>query len=178
MLELLRQRRSVRSYQAQPLEADKVKLLEEALLRAPTSRNRQPCEFVLVEDRATLRQLAKAKKHGTTFFESAPLAVVITADPRVSDVWIEDSAIAAFALQMAAEELGLKSCWAQLRLRPHDEALSASAFVRQLVGIPQELEVPMAIAVGYPEQAPAGHPHDSLRQEKIHHTRYEDAHSS
>jgi nitroreductase len=168
MLDLLRQRRSVRSYRDQALENDKLKLLCEALLRAPSSRNLQPCQFVLVDEADTLKHLATAKPHGTSFFQTAPLAVVIAADPAVSDVWIEDCSVAAFTLQLAAEELGLKSCWGQLRLRAHDEERSASQYVRDLVGLPEQMEVPIVIAVGYPDQKLAGHPRSSLANGKIH----------
>ncbi len=172
MLELLQHRRSVRSYKSQPIEPEKIAKLSEALLRAPTSRNFQPCEFVLVDDPEKLQQLATAKAHGTSFFSSAPLAVVIAADPAVSDVWIEDCSIAAIIVQLAAESLGLKSCWAQLRLRQHDDRTSASEFVRQLVGLPEGMEVPIVIAVGYPDVDVPGHPREELLDEKIHYNQY------
>lgn len=174
MLELLRQRRSIRKFKSQPVEPEKVELLCEAVLRAPTSRNFQPCEFVLVDDPELLAQLATAKTHGTSFFATAPLAIVVAADPQKSDVWIEDSSIAAIIAQLAAEELGLKSCWAQLRLRPHEGEPNASEYVRKLVGLPEGLEVPMVIAVGYPEETKAGHPRSALASEKIHRNRFLD----
>lgn len=173
MLDLLRQRRSIRKFTSQPVEAEKVAALSEALLRSPSSRNRQPWQFVLVDDRQTLRQLATAKAHGTSFFATAPLAIVIAADPQVSDVWVEDCSIAALIAQLAAEELGLKSCWAQLRLRPHDDSRSASEYARQLVGLPERMEVPVVIAVGYPDEEKAGHPRDLLPTTKLHSNRYE-----
>lgn len=172
MLELLRQRRSIRKFKSQPVEAEKIELLCEALLRSPTSRNFQPGQFVLVDDPKLLQQLATAKANGTAFFATAPLAIVVAADPQKSDVWIEDSSIAAFDAQLAAEELGLKSCWAQLRLRPHDDDISASEYVRQLVGLPEGLEVPMVIAVGYADQELAGHPRETLADEKIHRNKF------
>ncbi|WP_321369131.1 nitroreductase family protein [uncultured Desulfuromusa sp.] len=172
MIDLLRQRRSVRKFKQQPIEDEKLTQLSEALLRAPTSRNQQPCEFVLVDNPDTLIKLSAAKPHGASFFTSAPLAVVIAANPEISDVWIEDSAIAAIVVQLAAEELGLKSCWAQLRLRPHDELNRASDFVRQLVGLPVGMEVAMVIAIGYPAEETSAHPRDSLRDEKIHHNKF------
>ena len=172
MLNLLRQRRSIRVFKEQPVEPEKIKLLSEALLRAPTSRNLQPCEFILVDDPATLDRLVTAKAHGTSFFATAPLAIVIAANPQISDVWIEDSAIAAITAQLAAEAIGLKSCWAQMRLRAHDDDVSASEFVRQLVGLPETMEVPVVIAVGYPDEKKAGHGHDSLKNTKIHLNRF------
>lgn len=172
MLDLLRQRRSVRMFTDQPIEAEKTALLEEALLRAPTSRNLQPCQFIFVDDAPTLNRLTTAKEQGAGFFTTAPLAIIIAADPRVSDVWIEDSAIAAIIVQLVAEELGLKSCWTQLRLRNYDEDMSSSDFVRELLGLPEEFEVAVMIAVGYPDENKTGHPQSELRSEKIHHNRY------
>lgn len=172
MFEILRQRRSIRKFKSQPVEPEKVELLSEALLRAPTSRNFQPCEFVLVDEPALLLKLATAKAHGTSFFSTAPLAIVIAADPQKSDVWIEDSSIAAIIVQLAAEELGLKSCWAQLRLRPHEGEENASEYARKLVGLPEGLAVPMVIAVGYPDEEKDGHASESLLNEKIHRNRY------
>jgi len=172
MIELLRQRRSIRKFKSRSVEPEKVELLCEALLRAPTSRNFQPCQFVLVDQPQLLQQLASAKAHGTSFFSTAPLAIVIAADPHVSDVWVEDSSIAAIIAQLAAEELGLKSCWAQLRLRPHEGEANASEYVRKVVGLPDELEVPMVIAVGYPDEEKAAHPNESLKREKLHRNRF------
>ena len=172
MLDILRHRRSIRRFKPQAIENDKVELLKEALLRSPSSRDLQPCEFVLVDDPDTLKKLAEAKKHGTSFFATAPLAIVVAADPEKSDVWIEDSSIAAITVQFAAEELDLKSCWAQLRLRPHNEDQSASDYVRQLVGLPEGTEVPVVIAVGYPDESKAGHEEGRLKKEKIHLNRY------
>jgi len=172
MLDLLRQRRSVRKFRQHPVEVEKIAQLNEALLRAPNSRDLQPCEFILVDDSEILKQLSIAKPHGASFFTSAPLAVVIAANPKTSDVWIEDSSIAAIIVQLAAEQLGLKSCWAQLRLRAHNDDVSASEFVRQLVGLPEGMEVPIVIGIGYPEEELVGHPQESLLNAKIHHNQF------
>jgi nitroreductase len=172
MLDLVRQRRSVRVFKPQPVEAEKIELLAEVLLRAPTSRNLQPCHFVMIQERQILDKLINAKPHGTVFFATAPLAVAIAADPCISDVWIEDTAVAATFVQLAAEDLGLKSCWAQLRLRRHNDDISASEYVRDLLELPAGMEVPIVIAIGYPDEKKAGHAAKALRTEKIHHERF------
>jgi len=172
MLELLRQRRSIRKFKPLVLEAEKVAQLQEALLRAPNSRNLQPCEFILVDDAKILAALATAKPHGAGFIASAALAVVIGANPEVSDVWIEDSSIAAIIVQLAAEHLGLKSCWVQLRLRAHDEKSSASEFARKLVNLPAGMEVPIVIGIGYPAEDLPGHDCELLLEEKVHHNQF------
>jgi len=71
MLELLRQRRSVRKFQQRAVESEKIALLTEALLRAPTSRNLQPGQFVIVDDPQLIQGLSRSKAHGTGFLETA-----------------------------------------------------------------------------------------------------------
>ena len=174
MLDILRQRRSVRDFTTEPISVETIDALREAVLRAPTSRNRQPWQFIFVEQKELIEQLAKSKSHGTRFLESAQLALVISADPKLSDVWVEDCAIAAIIAQLAAEEFGLKSCWGQLRLRAHDEQGSAGDYVRELLNIPAGFEVPIIIGFGYPLETPQGHECDELPWGKLHSDRYSD----
>ena len=58
MIELLRNRRSIRKYTDMSIEAEKIELLKEAVLRSPSSRNFDPWEFIFVDDRKLLKQLA------------------------------------------------------------------------------------------------------------------------
>src|SRR5689334_18493035 len=111
MIELVRKRRSIRSYTKEPVENDKLKLLVETLLRAPSSRNINPWEFIVVDDREMLQKLATAKEHESTFLKGAALGIVVCADSTKSDVWVEDCSIASILVQMVAESLGLGSCW-------------------------------------------------------------------
>ena len=55
--------------------------------------------------------------HGASFLGDAALAIVVTADPLASDVWIEDASIASLMIQLQAEDMGLGSCWIQIRER-------------------------------------------------------------
>jgi nitroreductase len=171
-LDILRCRRSIRRFSAQPVEAEKVESLLEAALRAPSSRGRQPWEFVVVTAPATLQALSQAKQHGAEFLAGAPLAIVVAADPHCCDVWIEDCAIAALCLQLTAPVLGLASCWAQIRLRRHADGRDAEAHVRELVGLPDHFAVDCIIGIGYPAEQLAGHPRATLPFTKVHHERF------
>lgn len=168
LLEILRRRRSIRQFTAQPVEAEKIEALLEAALRAPSSRGLRPWEFVVVSEPATLRVLGQAKQHGAEFLAGAPLAIVVAADPQRCDVWVEDCAIAAICLQLAASSLGLESCWAQIRLRRHADGRDAEAHVRELVGLPAHFAVDCIIGIGYPAERKAGHPRASLPFAKVH----------
>jgi len=75
-------------------------------------------------------------------------------------------------IQLAAVELGLGSCWAQIRLRPHNESCSAGEFVKQLLGLPASHEVECIIGLGYPAEQKAGHAAGSLPWDRIHRDRF------
>jgi nitroreductase len=172
MLELLRKRRSIRSFRPLPVEAEKVDQLIEAMLRAPSSRGRNPWEFVVVTETDRLQALSRAKQHGAEFLAGAPLAIVIAADPDRCDVWIEDCAIAAIILQLTAVALGLGSCWAQIRLRPHGDGCTAEAYVREVVGLPSRMAVACIIGIGYPAETKLGHPRSSLPFSQVHYQHF------
>lgn len=171
-LSLLENRRSIRAFQAKPLTEDEVGTLIEALLRSPSSRGRNPWEFVVVTNPELLGGLARAKEHGSGFLSGAPLAVVICADPERCDVWVEDCAIAAIIAQLAAESLGLGSCWAQIRLRPHGDGRSAEDYIKELLGLPEHLVVEAVIGIGHPAEVKVPHPKDALPYEKVHYDGY------
>ena len=166
-IDLVRSRRSIRKYQDQPVEKEKIDILVETALRAPSSRGFNPWEFVVVTDQATIEQLSTAKPHGASFLKGAPLAIVICADPGKSDVWVEDASIASIMLHLAATDLGLGSCWIQIRKREHDQQQSASAFVAGTLNLRPELEVESIMAIGYPAQDLPPHAKSSLQFEKV-----------
>jgi nitroreductase len=106
MIEILRTRRSIRSFTPEKVAAYTIEALIEAALRSPTSRGINPWEFIFVDDPAILSKLALAKQHGSEFIKNAPLAIVVCADSTKSDVWIEDCSIAAIILQLTAQLRG------------------------------------------------------------------------
>lgn len=171
-MNLLRRRRSTRLFTDEKLDEDQIGQLEEALLRSPTSRSRNPWHFIRVDEKALLEQASLAKQHGSGFLAGAAVAYVICADETVSDVWTEDCSIAAITLQYTAEALGLGSCWAQIRLRQHDDSESAETYLRKLLSIPEHIRVASVIGIGYPAEMKKGHTTDGLHWQKMHHNRY------
>lgn len=167
LLSILRKRRSIRKYQPRPIEKEKIDALMEALLRSPSSRNLNPWQFVFVTDPSLLAKLGRSKEHGAAFLKGAALAIVICADPERCDVWIEDCSIAATILQLTAEEMGLGSCWAQMRLRRHDEKFTAGEYIKELLQIPENMVVASIVGIGYPDESKPPHARDTLQYEKI-----------
>lgn len=152
MIELLRTRRSIRQYTGEPIEPRKIEILKEALLRAPSSKNINHCEFIFVQQEDTLRQLSFSKEHGSAFIANAALGIVICGNQRKSDVWIEDCAVAAIIVQLTAHSLGLGSCWLQIRNRRHSDEISSEEFIRKRLHIPAHIRIDSIISIGYPAE--------------------------
>lgn len=170
--DLIEKRRSIRKFKPVPVEPAKVDKLIETALRAPSSRGLNPWQFVVVDQPELLEQLSTAKPHGGAFLKNAGLGIVVVADPEKCDVWVEDCSIAAILIQLAAQALGLGSCWVQIRRREHNETMSAEAYIRDILSIPDTLRVASVIAVGYPDETKAPHPAHTLQTEKVHINRY------
>lgn len=168
LLDILQQRRSHRHFTTEALTEAQRHQLQEALLRAPSSRGRQPWEFICIDKPEQLQQLAAAKAHGSAFLAQAAMAFVLSADPEISDVWVEDCAVAATCLQLTAQSLGLGSCWAQIRCRDHNGEEGAEDYVRRILGLPSHLCVAAIIGLGHPAEAKEGHFRESLPWHKIH----------
>ena len=171
-LSLIQKRRSIRQYLAKPVEADKIDMLIEAALRSPSSRGFNPWEFVVVTDQDLLEKLSKAKPHGASFLKIAPLGIVVCADPEKCDVWVEDASIASIFIHLAAESMGLGSCWIQIRKRMHDQNKTAQAYVREFLNIPQNLNVESIIAIGYPAEKKPPHKKEDLQYKKVYFDSY------
>ena len=167
-MELLRKRRSIRRYSDRPVEKEKTDALVEAGLRAPSSRAIRPWEFVVVTDRRLLEDLSKAREHGSSFLAGAPLGIAVCADPGKSDAWVEDASIAAIIIQLAAESVGLCSCWIQIRERMHSPKVSARDYVAGLLHLPPGVMVESVLALGYPAESLTPHPQEKLLYSQAH----------
>ncbi len=172
MYNLLKKRRSIRSYKKDPVEREKIDVLVRSALLSPSSRALKPWEFIVVEDRSIIQALSKAKDHGSSFLQSAPLAIVVAADSAKCDVWVEDCAIASLVIHMTAASLDLGSCWIQIRRRHHDPSQSAETYVRQILGIPDYINIEAIIAIGYPQEVKKIYDDPLLPSAKVHYNRF------
>ena len=166
-IKLLGTRRSIRKFKDQPLEQGKIDKLVEAALRSFSSRGFNPWRFIVVNDPALMDRLSAAKSHGSSFLKNAPLGIVVYADPAVSDVWVEDTAITSAFIHLAAHDMGLGSCWIQIRKREHSALKNADTYVKEVLNIPDNLSIESIIAIGYPDETKKGHSEASLPSEKV-----------
>ena len=161
-------RRSIRKYTDQPLSPDSVKLILEAGLLAPSSKRCTPWEFIAVEDKEVLARLAACKTAGAKPVEGAALAIVVTADMTLTDTWVEDASIAAILMQLQAADLGLGSCWIQVRNRFGADDEPAEDIVRSILGIPETMGVLCILSIGHKDEERKPFDEEKMMWEKVH----------
>ena len=162
--DLIALRQSVRSYEDQPVEKDKLDLLIEAVRLAPSASNSQPWKLIIVDDPELKDKVARATYSSLISFNKfapqAPiLAVLVMEKPKMitqiggklkdKEFSLIDIGIAAAHFCLQAADLGLGTCM----LGWFDETA-----IKQLLHIPEKKRIGLVITLGYPK---ADHP---LRQ--------------
>ena len=115
-----------------------------------------------------LKSLSASKAQGAALLEGAAMAVVVVGDTEKTDVWVEDCSIATIIMQLAAEELGLGSCWVQIRNRFDADGNSAADNVRNLLGIPLHYAPLSIVAIGHKARQAKPFDEEKMQWEKIH----------
>ena len=161
-------RRSHRKFTTEEINADDVRLILRAALLSPTSKSQRAWQFVVVDNPLDIEKIADAKDLGSQFLKGAPLVVVVLGDPMQNDCWIEDGSIAAISMQYQAEELGLGSCWAQMRGRGLSDGTTADTVIRGVLGIPDNLNVLCVLGFGHKADERKPQNEDKLKWENVH----------
>lgn len=169
---LLVKRRSYRKFTEELLTPEETQGIMEAALLSPTSKNARSWEFVVVENKDMLKNIAVCKPNNGTFIADAALAVVVIGNPLLSDAWIEDASITSINMQMQAEEFGLGSCWVQVRGRMYSETITSSQYICDILEIPHPFEVLCVLAFGRKVKERTPNNTDELMWEKVHIGKY------
>lgn len=169
---LVQVRRSHRKFTEEEIAADDVRLILRAALMAPTSKGQRAWQFVVVDDKADIEKIADAKDMGSLFMKDAPLLVVVLGDPLANDCWVEDGSIAAYSMQLQAEDLGLGSCWAQMRGRGLSDGTSADTVIRGILDIPENMSCLCVLAFGHKADERKPQNEDRLKWENVHAGKY------
>ncbi|MFV0418447.1 MAG: nitroreductase family protein [Dysgonomonas sp.] len=166
--QLVINRRSTRKFTDEPLSPEQVEIIIKSALMSPTSKSSNAWQFLLVEDKDMLEKLSHCKKTASKLIAGCALAIIVLADPLTSDVWIEDTSIASIMMQLQAEDLGLGSCWIQVRERYTVADTPSDEYIRELFDIPMQFQVLSVIALGHKAQERPPFNEEKLQWEKIH----------
>jgi nitroreductase len=136
VLEAIRSKRAVRTFDARPLPDDAVEAILDAGRRSQSSKNTQPWTFVAIREPETLRRLSACGDYAGHLAGAAlGVALVTTED------WAFDTGQAAAYLQLAATDLGVGSCIASMW--EEDKA-------KEILGVPADHHMEIVISFGYP----------------------------
>jgi nitroreductase len=159
-IQLVRKRRSIRSYKSEPVPRDLLKRCIEAARFAPSTCNTQAWRFIITSHKLKER-LARESLGGVVvpnkFASQAPVLVVIAMDldlitHRIGGTLkgmyyhVLDAGIAGEHFILQATELGLGTCWI---------GWFNSGRVRRILNLPRSWDVAAMITVGYPDEEPS-----------------------
>ena len=166
--DVLLKRRSVRKFTDDEVTKDQLNDILQAGLLAPTSMNRKPCNFLVVSNKDTLKELSEVKEHGAEFLKDANKAIVVIANTLTADTWIEDSSIALSFMHLKATDIGVGSCWIQTHLRKSADGEDSEELVREIVKIDDYFRIVGILALGIPDGEVKAHTLNDIDKDKIH----------
>lgn len=146
--EVIRTRRSIRSYRADTVPEESLRRVLEAARIAPSGSNRQPWKFYVVKTPEKKRRVAQACD-GQTWIDQAPVVIVATGwkvpsnrGGYIGDMsFIMDLSIAFTHLMLAARAEGLGTCWI---------GAFQNTEVKKALGLPDDENVVAVTPLGYP----------------------------
>ena len=150
-LELVKKRRSVRSYLDRPVDDALLDTVLEAGRLAPSACNNQPWIFIVIKDGPSRPKLASIYKR--EWFLHAPIVIAVCCNRSASwkradgrDYGDVDVAIALDHMTLAATEADLGTCWI---------ANFNAAEAKKLLKLPENIEPVAFTPLGYPGQEAA-----------------------
>jgi nitroreductase len=165
IMELIKKRKSVRSYLDKEVEDEKLNIVLEAGRLAPSAWNLQEWRYIIVQNPNTKKKIAGVSG-GQKFVGDAPIIIVACAiEGRIMGCgqisYPIDIAISLDHMTLAAVELDLGTCW----IGRYDEDK-----VKKILNIPEKIRVVELMLLGYPRD-PSLSEKDRLPLNKI--IRYE-----
>lgn len=142
LLKFLKIRRSIRAFRDKNLPKEHLKKIVDVARFAPTAKNVQPWEFVIVTDKDKLADLARLAENGRFIEKAAACIVVYSSDTKY---FLEDGCAATCNILLAATALGVGSCWVAGDKKAYCQE------VNTLLGAPLNMKLISLIALGYPE---------------------------
>lgn len=165
----IRARRNVRAFSEREIDEADLERILEAGRRAPSSRNWQPWDFVVVSERAQLVELAKVWRKGAHVADSAVTVALIgpVLDDEMQQGWLQfDCGQAMMSMLIEAADLGIGS---------GHSAVQDQDLLRSLLGVPEDRFGIALMPLGYPrerELAPIREPDRRPLGDVVHRERW------
>jgi nitroreductase len=160
-------RRSVRRYSDKPVSDATVKILLQAAMAAPTAKNTQSWEFIVIRDKKTLTQIPSFHPFSPQV-PNCQVAIVVcgnTKQEATKGHWIPDGSNASMNILLAAHSLGLGAVWTTFY--PYEDR---TAGIRKLLNLPDHIMPLNIIPLGYPVEKRAYQ--DRFNPAKVHYEKW------
>lgn len=139
---------SIRKYKSDAVEPEKVKMILQAAMAAPSACNQQPWEYYVVTDKETIQELSAASPYAKCAADAPVVFVPCYRKTGVAPEYFEiDMSASVENLLLEADELGLGTVW--MGIAPGKERMDA---VRKVLDIPAALEPFALVPCGYPAE--------------------------
>ena len=155
VIEAINQRCSIRGYENKPLSRDLLEKLVDAGRRAPTGRNVQPLEFIVITEKQTREQLASITEYGK-FIAQAPACIAVYS--KETKYFLEDGCAAIENILLAATGLGLGACWVAGDKKPYTDIING------ILEVSDGFKLIALIPVGYPTKRSTPRPKRPLKE--------------
>jgi nitroreductase len=162
-LEAIHTRRSIRKYRDQPVPDEMIRKLLAAAMSAPSARNAQPWQFVILDKGELLAEAARVNPNAH-MAAHAPVAILVCGDltlEKSPGYWPQDCAAAVQNLLLAAHALGLGAVWTGIY--PRENRVEG---FRRLLDLPENVIPHCLVVLGYPAEQPASK--DRFRPDRVH----------
>ncbi len=150
--EKVSKRRTIRKFTEAKVPRDVLIKCVDAARLSPSGMNRQPLKFIIVDDDQLLAEVFKQTRwagylpdYGPTKDEMPRAYIIILMDTAIRKDSGHDVGIAAMSICMVAYDHGLGSCMLGAINRLE---------LRRILKIPDQFEIPLAVAIGYPAESP------------------------
>ncbi len=145
-MNIIQNRKSVREFKDTPITKEEIKQLLTSGMQAPSAKNQQPWDFIVVDDKELLSHLSTMHK-GAWPLKTAPLAIIpVLRESDKSPLMVpQDMGAATENILLEAVNLNLGTCW--IGVYPLPERI---AHISEVFDFPKESTPFAIIAVGHP----------------------------
>ncbi len=155
LIDIIKTRRTIRSYMDQKVDRDLIIKLIESAKYAPTGMDKQKRRYTIVENEDIIRKLEQEveralKRDGYNLFNTKTLIMISV--PRELENGLADTSVAMQNMYLAANYYGLGCCWINQFKHLNDDEKIRDIFTK--IGIPEGEAVYAAMTVGYPNEEP------------------------
>ena len=169
---LLQNRRAIRDFQAKDVPLETIKEIIQESTLAPSASNGQPCQFIIINNKKTMKKLSDESKKNIlqdftknkallasnyvdmlknesfNVFYNAPCVIYVVGAKSVHSLDV-DCALAVSYIMFSAAQRGLGTCWIGLAAHIRDPKTKAE------IGIPDNCQIVAPVIIGYPKAIPA-----------------------